>query len=99
MTKIFQSIGGIDVTRRKKKKLARRMGFRHYRDAKAVKYAADILMRMSHALEESSWPKRDDITKLQEDYANDMSRVYRHVLVTGQVPQNDREFMEVMSNG
>lgn len=86
------------MTQRQKKKLARRMGLRHYRDAKAVKYAADILMRMSHTLEESSWPKHDDITKLQEDYTNDMSKVYRHVLRTGQVPVNNKEFMEVIQN-
>ncbi len=86
------------MTRRQKKKFARRMGLRHYRDAKAVKYAADILMRMSHTLEESSWPKRDDITKLQENYINDMSKVYRHVLRTGHVPVNNKEFMEVIQN-
>lgn len=87
------------MTQRQKKKLARRMGLRHYRDAKAVKYAADVLTRMSHALEESSWPKRSDITKLQKNYIDDMTKVYRHVLQTGQVPQNDREFMEVIQNG
>lgn len=52
------------------------MGLRHYRDAKAVKYAADILMRMSRALEESSWPKCDDITRLQEDYTVEANKYY-----------------------
>lgn len=87
------------MTKRKKKKLARRMGFPHYRDMKAVHYMADKLVEMTHALEEATWPKRSDITKLQKNYIDDMTKVYRHVLQTGQVPQNDKEFMEVIQNG
>lgn len=75
------------------------MGFRHYRDAKDVKYMADILMKMSYVLEDSSFPKQSDITKLQADFINDMTKVYRHVLQTGQVPQNDKELMEVIQDG
>ena len=87
------------MKKRLKKKLARRMGFYHYADAKAVAYMTDVIMTASAALEESSWPTRSDITKLQVGFIDDMTKVYRHVLQTGQVPKNDKELMEVISNG
>ena len=96
MTKTSQSIGGIDVTKRQKKKLLRRMGFRHYRDAKAVEHMADILVKTSYVLDESTWPTRSDIAKLQEDYINNMTKVYQHILRTGQVPQNDKELKRII---
>lgn len=82
------------MTKRKKKKLARRMGFRHYRDAKAINalvdISTDIHTRLFSDYEET-------LNRIRQKFTGFMSAMYRYALRTGTIP-DENKLMEAIEN-